>query len=146
MRCPTSAAADNGFLGLNALPLRLPETTQWGGSMRPPQTGQFLPLTGGSDGDRLREIDVVTLPLIPFLYPARLLQSRQRSGVGRYATGAKGPRIPRERWSEVAARVQREGLRAVAREFEVSHETVRAIAKRVRQEVVVPEPRLRLPV
>src|SRR5215217_1257187 len=57
---------------------------------------------GGSDGDRLREIDVVSLPLIPFLYPGRLLRVRRRSGIGRYAIATKGPRIPRERWPEVA--------------------------------------------
>jgi hypothetical protein len=88
---------------------------------------------GGSDGDRLREIDVVDLPLIPFLHLERLLRSRQRSGIGRYATTAKGPRIPREQWSEIVDRVQREGLRAVARDLGVSHETVRAVVKRVEQ-------------
>ena len=88
---------------------------------------------GGSDGDRLRMIDVVVLPLIPFLYPERLLHARRRSGVGRYATTAKGPRIPPERWPEVAARAKYEGLRAVARDLGVSHETVRAIVQRVMQ-------------
>jgi hypothetical protein len=44
---------------------------------------------------------------------------------------AKGPRIPRECWPEVVAQVQREGLRAVARDFGVSHETVRGV---IRQE------------
>jgi hypothetical protein len=47
-----------------------------------PPDCQELSLAGGSDGDRLRERDVVTLPLIPFLHPARLLQSRRRPGVG----------------------------------------------------------------
>lgn len=93
---------------------------------------------GGSDGDRLREIDVVALPLIPFLYPERMLHSRRRSGIGRYAVVAKGPRIPRERWSEVATRAEREGLRRVARHFGVSHETVRSICMRVRQQAEVP--------
>jgi hypothetical protein len=92
---------------------------------------QVRRLSGGSDGDRLREIDVFALPLVPLLYSERLLESRQRSGVGRYATVAKGPRIPRERWSDVAARVQREGLRAVARDYGVSHETVRGVVSRV---------------
>jgi hypothetical protein len=86
---------------------------------------------GGSDRDRSREIDVVELPLVPFLYSERLLRSRRRSGVGRYAAVVKGPRIPRERWSAVAAQVQRDGLRAVACELNVSHETVRGIVKRV---------------
>jgi hypothetical protein len=74
---------------------------------------------------------VVKLPLIPFLYSERLLHARRRSGVGRYATTAKGSLIPRERWPEVAERVQREGLRDVARELRVSHETVRTVVKRV---------------
>ena len=50
---------------------------------------------------------------------------------------AKGPLITRERWPEVAARAEREGLRSVARDFGISHETVRAIVKRVRQKAVV---------
>jgi hypothetical protein len=84
---------------------------------------------GGSDGDRFREIDVVTPPLIPFMYPERLLRSRRRAGIGRYAVAAKGPQIPKERWSEVAVRAKREGLRVVARELGVSHETVRKIVR-----------------
>ena len=87
--------------------------------------------TGGSDGSRLREIDVVAPPLVPFLYPDRVLRARQRRGSGRYAAGGKGPRIPRERWPEVAARARREGLRAVARDLGVSHETVRSIVRAV---------------
>ena len=43
----------------------------------------------------------------------------------------KGPRIPCERWPEVAARVRHEGLRAVARDLSVSHETVQAVVKRL---------------
>ena len=77
----------------------------------------------------MREIDVVSAPLVPFLYPERVLRSRQRHGAGRYAAGAKGTRIPRERWPEVAARAEREGLRAVARDLGVSHETVRAVVR-----------------
>jgi hypothetical protein len=84
---------------------------------------------GGSDGDRLREIDVVARPLVPFLYPERVLRSRERRGAGRYAAGTNGPRIPKERWPEVAARARREGLRIVAREFGVSHETVRSVVR-----------------
>jgi hypothetical protein len=86
---------------------------------------------GGSAGDRLREIDVVALPLIPFLYPERLLHSRRRSGIGRYATVTKGPRIPVGIWPEVVAGAKRKGLRRVAREYAVSHETVRAIVRKV---------------
>ncbi len=86
-------------------------------------------LSGGSDGDRLREIDVVSPPLVPFLYLDRVLRARRRSVNGRYAAGTKGPRIPKERWPEVAARAQREGLRAVARDFGVSHETVRVVLR-----------------
>ena len=77
----------------------------------------------------MREIDVVSPPLVPFLYPERVLRSRKRLGVGRYASGAKGPLIPRECWPVVAARAEREGLRAVARDLGVSHETVRAVVR-----------------
>ena len=72
---------------------------------------------------------MVALPLIPFLYPARLLESRQRSGVGRYAAVAKGPRIPREQWAEAAARAHTVDLRATARERGVSHETIRSVVR-----------------
>lgn len=81
---------------------------------------------GGSDGDRLREIDAISPPLVPILYPARALQSRKRGGTGRYAGGSKPRRIPEERWTEVVERARSEGLRSIARDFGVSHETVRA--------------------
>jgi hypothetical protein len=81
----------------------------------------------GSDGDRLRELDVVAPPLAPFLYPERVLRARQRTDVGRNATRAKGTHIPWERWPEVAARAQREGLPSVARQLGGSHETVQAV-------------------
>ena len=84
---------------------------------------------GGSDGDRLREIDAVSPPLVPFLYPDAVHRSLLRRGAGRYARGAKPPRIPRERWPEVAARAQGESLRSIARDFAVSHETIRAVLR-----------------
>ena len=77
---------------------------------------------------------MVDLPLVPFLYSERLLHSQRRSGIGRYAIKGKGLRIPQERWPEVAVRAKHEGLRAVARDFGVSHETVRSTVLRVRQE------------
>jgi hypothetical protein len=98
-----------------------------------PAFDRYLRLcTGGSDGDRLRAIDVVDLPLIPFLYLDRVLHSRRRSGIGRYAIAIKGPRIPRERWLKVTARAELSGLRSVARDLGVSHETVRAIVMQVK--------------
>jgi hypothetical protein len=75
----------------------------------------------------LREIDAVTAPLVPFLYPERGLRSRERRGMGRYAPGTKPPRIPEERWPEVVALAKHEGLRGIARDLGVSHETVRAV-------------------
>jgi hypothetical protein len=78
-------------------------------------------------------IDVVEPPLIPFLYAERVLRMRQRVGAGRYSMTVKGPRISSQDWTEVAARAEREGLRAVARDLGVSHETVRAVVKRVEQ-------------
>ncbi|MDP9375263.1 MAG: recombinase family protein [Chloroflexota bacterium] len=86
---------------------------------------------GGSDGDRLREIDVVQLPLVPFLYPERLLRARQRRGAGRYAAGLKGPRLSPECWPEIAARAEYESLRDLAVTYGVSHETIRGILGRV---------------
>jgi hypothetical protein len=47
--------------------------------------------------DRLREIDVVTRPLVPFLYSESMLQQRQRRGAGRYAAGTKSCPIPADR-------------------------------------------------
>ena len=77
----------------------------------------------------MREIDAVAPPLVPFLYPERLLRARQRSGAGRYATGTKPGRIPEDRWPELVARAQGESLRSIARDFGVSHETVRAVLR-----------------
>ena len=77
----------------------------------------------------MREIDVVAPPLVPFLYADRVLRARRRGGAGRYAAGTKRRAIPQERWPEVAARAGREGLRAVARDLGVSHETVRAVLR-----------------
>ena len=77
------------------------------------------------------------LPLIPFLFPERLLQLRRRSGIGRYALVTKGPCVPKACWPEVAGRAEREGLRSVAREFGVSHETVRSICKFVKHEAAM---------
>jgi hypothetical protein len=79
----------------------------------------------------------VALLLIPFLYAEGILHSRRRLGLGRYSTTVKGPRIPRELWPEVAARVPHEGLRAVARSFGVSHETVRSVVRSMAGEVRV---------
>jgi hypothetical protein len=94
-------------------------------------------LRGGTNGDRLREIDVVELRLVPFLYSERLIRTRHRSGIGRYAMAAKGPRISRACWPEVAVRVQRQGLRAVARDLGVSHETVRSVVNAVANDDLV---------
>ncbi len=77
----------------------------------------------------MREIDVVAPPLVPFLYPERVLRARQRRGVGRYAAGAKQCRIPEERWPEIVARAEQEGLRCIAHDFGVSHEAVRAVLR-----------------
>ena len=41
----------------------------------------------------------------------------------------KGPRIPRERWAEVAVHAKHVGAQAVARDFGVSHETVRSVVR-----------------
>ena len=77
----------------------------------------------------MREIDVVAPPLVPFLYPERVLRAGQRRGVGRYAAGAKQLSIPVERWPEIIVRAEQEGLRRIARDFGVSHEAVRAVLR-----------------
>jgi hypothetical protein len=41
----------------------------------------------------------------------------------------KGPLIPRERWTEVAARAEREGLRTVARNLGEFYQTVRSVVR-----------------
>ncbi len=71
----------------------------------------------------------MSAPLVPFLYPERVLQSRRRSGIGRYADGVKPRRISQEHWPEVVSRAQGESLRSIARDFGVSHETVRAVLR-----------------
>jgi len=72
---------------------------------------------------------VVELPLIPFLYSEQCLSSRRQPSIGRHAVTSQRLRISRERWPLVAARARQVGLRNAAREFGVSHETVRAIAR-----------------
>lgn len=85
--------------------------------------------TGGSDGDRLREIDIVEWPLVPFLHADLELQIWERSEQRRYAVGARRPMIPHECWDEIVQRAQMVGLRETARALGVSHETVRRIVK-----------------
>ena len=82
---------------------------------------------GGSDGDRLREIDVVAPPLVPFLCPEPVLRSRSRRGAGRYAADFKVGLVPQDRWPEILERANHESLRRIGRELGVSHETVRSI-------------------
>ena len=78
----------------------------------------------------MREIDAVAPPLVPFLYLDQVIRAGQRTGVGRYAAETKPARIiPRDRWPEVLERAQGESLRRIAREFGVSHETVRAVLR-----------------
>jgi hypothetical protein len=64
---------------------------------------------------------------VPFFYPERTLRARQRHGGGRYAAATRAHRIPRDRWPEIIARVEREGLRPIARDLGVSHEAVRTV-------------------
>ncbi len=42
-------------------------------------------------------------------------------------TSAKPNAIPEDRWAEIVARAEREGLRPSARDFGVSHEAIRAV-------------------
>ena len=45
--------------------------------------------------------------------------------------GGRGTTPPQERWAEIAVRAKREGLRAGARELEVSDEPVRTAVRQV---------------
>ncbi len=86
-------------------------------------------LSGGSDGDRLLEIDAVLPPCVPFLYPEGAVDKRRRRGAGRYAAGVKGSRIPEELWPAIVVRARQESLRSIALDLGVSHETVRSILR-----------------
>ena len=81
---------------------------------------------GGSDGDRLREIDAVESPMVPILYPERVLRSCRRRGAGRYATGVRQCRIHEDQLPALVMRAESESLRSIARDLGVSHETVRS--------------------
>ncbi len=65
----------------------------------------------GSDGGRLREIDVVWPPLVPFPYPERALLARWRTGRCRSAVGAKPFGIPPGRYPEATAWAERQAPR-----------------------------------
>jgi DNA invertase Pin-like site-specific DNA recombinase len=56
---------------------------------------------------------------------------RQSFGIGYRTPVTKGPRTPQEEWPEVAAPAKQEGRRAIARELDVSYETVRRFLTRV---------------
>lgn len=73
-------------------------------------------------------------PLIPILYPERIMHDHRRIGTGRYSRTTSRSRVPPELWAEVAARAHTEGLRPVARDLGVSHETIRTIVNRVREQ------------
>jgi hypothetical protein len=77
----------------------------------------------------LREIDAVLPPCVPFLYPHGVIHGRRRRGTERYAAGAKGSRIPEEHWATIVVRARQESLRRIARDFGVSHETVRSVLR-----------------
>jgi hypothetical protein len=52
------------------------------------------------------------------------------TGRGRYCKSRAA--IPPERWAEVATAAERDGLRATARQYQVSHEAIRQVVRRVR--------------
>ncbi len=78
----------------------------------------------GSDGDRVREIDVVAPPLVSFLHPYAVLEAP------RPCAPQHRPRRARDYWPEIAARARYESLRELAAECGVSHETIRAVVRR----------------
>ena len=44
-------------------------------------------------------------------------------------TSAQQPAVPPERWSEIVARVEHEGIRPIARDLGVSHEAIRSVLR-----------------
>ena len=83
----------------------------------------------GSDGNPSREIDVVSPPLIPVLHSTSALGSLQRSESSRYSGGTRPTKIPEHLWPSVVERSKSQSLRSLARDFGVSHETVRAVLR-----------------
>ena len=77
--------------------------------------------TSGSDGSQIREYNLP--PLLYFPVECR---------VTRATPAQHRPRLDPALWPEIAARTRRESLRTLAAAYGVSHETIRAIASRVR--------------
>ncbi len=69
---------------------------------------------------------MVDPPLIPFLYPERLLRSRRATT---RPCAVRDSRTPEDQLPAIVARVEHEGLRSVARSLGVSHETLRAVLR-----------------
>ncbi|CAN5732015.1 hypothetical protein BH23CHL5_BH23CHL5_27720 [soil metagenome] len=84
-------------------------------------------LTGGSDRDRLREIDALASPLIRFLSADSLLNPGRHNSWRRYSMPTSRWRITKDQWAEVGAKSRYESLRTLAGEFGASHATIRAI-------------------
>ena len=82
-------------------------------------------LRDGSDGGRVREIDVVTPPLVTFLYPHAMLEAPGPCAPQHH------PRLARDYWPEIAERARYESLRDLAAMYGVSHEIIRAVVRRV---------------
>ncbi len=74
---------------------------------------------------------MVDPPLVPFLYPERVVRARQRRGAGRYAADVKQRHLAHQLWQEIAARARAESLRQLAVAYGVSHETIRTVVGRV---------------
>ena len=111
----------------------LPETeVNWGPSIRTRPPHNCLSSLRGRKPRRSlprdRRGEIVPRP-VPVSRATPELEAT--SGVGRYSPVAKGLRVRQEHWVEIPVRAKREGLRAVARDFGVSHETVRSLVRAI---------------
>ncbi len=69
---------------------------------------------------------------MPVLYPERQLLVNRSPEKARYTAGTRTRQIPEAHWPDLVERARSEGLRSIARDFDVSHETVRAVLKLAR--------------
>jgi hypothetical protein len=87
---------------------------------------------GGPNGGRLREIDVVLPPLIPLWYPADVLSVSGQGNSARNAKDTRNFKIEEVHWARIRQSSRDEGLRDIARDYGVRHETIRAVAQRTK--------------
>jgi hypothetical protein len=89
---------------------------------------------GGPDGLSLREYNmgidcIADSKRIPVMLPNHFpVTASTASLVSRDAHNPIRQRLSEEQWQAIAVRIQCESLRALAKEYSVSHETIRRVA------------------